>query len=83
MFKNSYIDIEIPNIIKKKKEKKTFLISGIGITGPIIKDVIIYDKIELLYQPKNSPSESSPNQFNYLYIIIIFSYYYSCYYIYI
>ena len=69
---NSYIDIEIPNIIKNKKEKKTFLISGIGITGPIIKDGIIYDKIELLYQPKISPSENSPNQFNYLYIIIIF-----------
>lgn len=72
---NSYIDIEIPNLIKKQKVKKNFIISGMGITGPIIKDVIIYDKIQLLFEPKNEPEQPIPsendNKLKYIYIIFI------------
>ena len=72
---NSYIDIEIPNLIKKQKVKKNFIISGMGITGPIIKDVIIYDKIQLLFEPKNEPEQPIPsendNKLKSIYIIFI------------
>ena len=46
-----------------------------GITGPIIKDVIIYDKIQLLFEPKNEPDQPIPsendNKLKYIYIIFI------------
>ena len=74
---NSYVELELPKNINIKDTSKTYIIRGMGITGPSIKDVMIYDKVTFKYnispsEPGNQP-ENNKNTIFYIFggIVII------------
>ena len=68
---NSYIELALPKNINIKDTSKTYIIRGMGITGPSIKDVMIYDKFTFKYNNTNTNNPSGNGSSNTYSILII------------